>query len=134
MIAIDGSCHCGRIRYEAEVDPEHVTICHCTDCQALTGAAFRVSVSTERSRLRITGEPRVYVKFGDSGRKRFQYFCPECGSPLFTNGEGEDADIWGIRWGGVRQRERLKPTKQIWRRSAPDWVCAFEDAPARMTE
>ena len=42
---IDGSCHCGAIRYEAEVDPGGVSICHCTDCQKLTGSAFRVTVA-----------------------------------------------------------------------------------------
>lgn len=131
---IDGRCHCGRIRYVAEIDPGRVVVCHCTDCQALTGTAFRVSVSTSRDRLRIEGQPKVYVKFGDSGRKRFQYFCGDCGSPLFTNGEGEAADTWGIRWGGVRQRMELVPTRQIWRRSAAPWVCAFEDAPAQATE
>ena len=91
MIEIDGSCHCGSVRYRAQVDPEKVSICHCTDCQALTGTAFRVSVRTPRQDLKITGEPKVYEKRGDNGRKRFQYFCPNCGSPLFTNGEGEDA-------------------------------------------
>jgi hypothetical protein len=25
---IDGHCHCGRISFEAEVDPNAVTICH----------------------------------------------------------------------------------------------------------
>jgi len=45
---VQGSCHCGRIRYDAVVDPERVTICHCTDCQALTGTAYRVSVPTAR--------------------------------------------------------------------------------------
>ena len=34
---IDGGCHCGFITYEAEADPEQTTICHCTDCQMLTG-------------------------------------------------------------------------------------------------
>jgi hypothetical protein len=32
---IDGSCHCGYVRYQAEVDPAQVEICHCTDCQTL---------------------------------------------------------------------------------------------------
>ena len=36
---IDGGCHCGAIAYEAEVDPEKTSICHCTDCQQLTGTA-----------------------------------------------------------------------------------------------
>ena len=41
---IEGGCHCGQIRYRAEVDPKTVTLCHCSDCQALSGAAFRTIV------------------------------------------------------------------------------------------
>ena len=37
-----GSCHCGRIRYEGDVDPALVTICHCTDCQKLSGTGYRI--------------------------------------------------------------------------------------------
>jgi hypothetical protein len=40
---IDGQCHCGRIAYQAEIDPVRVSVCHCTDCQALTGSPFRVT-------------------------------------------------------------------------------------------
>ena len=32
---VDGRCHCGSSPYEAEIDPEKVAICHCTDCQTL---------------------------------------------------------------------------------------------------
>ena len=38
---ISGRCHCGAVRFEAEVDPAEVLICHCTDCQTLSGSAFR---------------------------------------------------------------------------------------------
>ena len=44
MMKVDGACHCGAITVEGEIDPERVTICHCTDCQTSTGSAFRVSV------------------------------------------------------------------------------------------
>ena len=37
---IDGGCHCGNITYSAEIDPETVGVCHCTDCQTLTGPPF----------------------------------------------------------------------------------------------
>jgi hypothetical protein len=134
MITIDGGCHCGRIRFQAEVDPERVALCHCDDCQALTGTAFRTTVATTRDKLQIQGETKVYVKVGDSGRRRFQHFCPDCGSHLFVHGEGETADAWGIRWGGVSQRDQLAPKRQMWRRSAAPWVCDFADAPALMTE
>ncbi len=41
---VEGRCHCGQITYEATVDPEKVSICHCTDCQMLTGSAYRATV------------------------------------------------------------------------------------------
>ena len=41
---IDGRCHCGEICYKAVVNPDNVIICHCTDCQTLSGGAFRTSV------------------------------------------------------------------------------------------
>ena len=44
MLHVEGSCHCEQIKFEAEVDTTKVTICHCTDCQKLTGAPFRVVV------------------------------------------------------------------------------------------
>jgi len=50
-LRVHGSCHCGAISYEATVDTERVTICHCTDCQNLTGTAYRVSVPREGRRL-----------------------------------------------------------------------------------
>jgi hypothetical protein len=73
--------------------------------------------------IRMTGKPpKIYAKTGDNGRTRFQHFCTECGSPLFTSGEGNEADDWGIRWGSIRQRDRLKPARQIWCRSAVPWI------------
>ena len=29
---IEGACHCGYITYEADIDPDTTSICHCTDC------------------------------------------------------------------------------------------------------
>jgi hypothetical protein len=37
---VDGACHCGEIAYQAEVDPNTVGICHCTDCQTLAGVGL----------------------------------------------------------------------------------------------
>ena len=79
---IQGACHCGDISYEAIVDPSRVSICHCTDCQALTGSAFRVTVPTLNEDFELrTGAPKIYIKTGGSGAKRVQAFCARCGSP-----------------------------------------------------
>jgi hypothetical protein len=76
---IDGQCHCGLVTYEAEIDPKQVSICHCTDCQALTGSPYRVTAICSAEQIRITGQaPSIYPKTGDNGRTRFQHFCGRC--------------------------------------------------------
>src|SRR5205807_1795707 len=79
---IDGQCHCGRVTYRADIDPAKVSICHCTDCQNLTGSPYRVTVLCSAAQIRMTGEPaKIYAKIGENGRTRFQHFCEDCGSP-----------------------------------------------------
>lgn len=127
---IDGQCRCGQVSYEAEIDPDRVSICHCTDCQILTGSAFRVTVITGQDTIRHTGkEPKVYAKTGDSGATRLQLFCSVCGTPVFTTGAGDDVGEWGIRWGTIRQRAQLRPRRRIWCRSAPDWIGTIDVLP-----
>jgi len=118
---IHGQCHCGNITYEAEVEPIPVTVCHCDDCQRLTGSPFRVTISTPRSNIRIKGEPKIYRRQADSGTMRLMYFCPECGSSLFASDEDVDARPWGIRWGSINERKQFVPTQQIWCSSAVEW-------------
>ena len=48
---VEGRCHCGNLKYIAEVDPEKVEVCHCTDCQTLSGSAFRTVVVTREGRF-----------------------------------------------------------------------------------
>ena len=132
---IDGQCHCGRISFEAEIDPEAVSVCHCADCQTLTGSPFRVTAICSGEAVRLTGgTPKVYGKRGDNGRIRLQHCCGDCGSPLFTSGEGDRAADWGIRWGSIRQRSQLRPTRQIWCQSAVVWIDAVAGLPGRLRD
>jgi hypothetical protein len=120
---IDGGCHCGNITYEAEVNPEKAAICHCTDCQSLSGAAFRtVVISLVDAFTLLSGEPKMYAKTGGSGAKRIQAFCPDCGSQIYATSVGDGPKIYGIRLGTVRQRDELPPKRQIWHRSAQKWL------------
>ena len=122
---IDGSCHCGYITFTAEADPDKVSICHCTDCQAGTGSAFRTNVPVPGPDFRmLSGEPTIYVKTtADSGNPRAQAFCPKCGSPIYstTPGEGKQASYM-VRVGILHERDQLAPKRQNWFRSARAWV------------
>lgn len=120
---IDGGCHCGHITYEAEIDPGKVGICHCTDCQTLSGSAFRtIVVVPEEAFALLSGEPKNYIKTGESGEKRIQSFCSECGSPIYATSVGDGPKVFNIRLGTVRQRDELPPKIQYWFRSAQHWL------------
>ena len=119
---IDGGCHCGFISYEGEADPATAAICNCTDCQKLSGSAFRVVVPVSGDTLRLKGEPTIYVKTGDSGNKRQQAFCPRCGSPIYSAPPGDGPKTYFIRAGTINQRDQLVPKSQIWTRSQQRWV------------
>jgi hypothetical protein len=126
---IDGACHCGHITIEGEADPANTSICHCTDCQTGTGAAFRVSVLVPGSSFKMTGVPTSYLKTtADSGKPRIQAFCPRCGSPIYstTPGEGQQ-EAYRVRVGILRQRREFAPRKQNWFRSALPWITSLPE-------
>jgi hypothetical protein len=127
---INGACHCGAITYEAEVDPEMSRICHCSDCQTMSGAPYRAIVVAKEEDFHIlTGEPKLYVKTAESGNKRAQGFCGDCGTALFATSVGEGPKIYGLRLGAINQRDQIRPTGQIWTASAQPWVYHLADIP-----
>lgn len=129
---ITGACHCGEIRYTAKIDPAKVAICHCTDCQILSGTSFRTVVPTPEAEFRLTaGEPKIYVKTADSGNKREQAFCGTCGTPIYATSVGGTDRVLGLRVGSINQRDALAPKQQIFMRSALDWLHEIPELPGK---
>ena len=127
---IDGGCHCGYITYEGEVDPERVGICHCTDCQKLSGSAFRIGIRVASDSFRmISGEPTIYVKTAESGAKRTQAFCPRCGSPIYASSVGDAPKFYNVRLATVRQLDQFVPRAQFWSRSQLHWLPSLSSIP-----
>ena len=125
---IDGACHCGRISFTAEVDPTRVMICHCADCQVLSGSPFRAVVAVPIESFAVRGEPKSYVKVAESGNRRSQVFCPECGTPLYATAPENPTSVM-IRLGCVKQRAELTPAAQIWQQSAMPWLARLNGIP-----
>jgi hypothetical protein len=125
---IDGRCHCGRITFEAEVEPTTVTICHCTDCQTLTGSAFRTNIPAAAANFVLrSGTPKSYVKTAESGNKRRHAFCGDCGTPIYACAPVDHPQSYSLRVGTITQRAAFSPRRQISRRSALDWVDRLAD-------
>jgi hypothetical protein len=119
----------------AEIEPEKVMICHCTDCQTLSGSAFRtIAFTCEGTFKLLSGQLKIYVKIGESGTKRPQSFCPECGTPIYSSTVGDDPKFHVIRVGTIRQRDQLVPKVQLWRRSSQRWLSDLDSIPQIETQ
>jgi hypothetical protein len=117
--------------YEAEIDPGTVSLCNCTDCQMLTGSAFRVSVPAPSIGFhRLSGELSTYVKTADSGTRRRHSFCPHCGTPVYATADTDHPASYSLRVGCLQERSLLPPRRRIWCQSALDWARNVSEIPA----
>jgi hypothetical protein len=125
---VSGRCHCGAITYQAEIDPATVGICHCADCQMLSGSAYRVSVPAPAATFRLLGgKPKAYVKTtAESGTKRVHAFCEHCGSPVYSTSVGTPIS-YSLRVGALDKRAELPPRRQIWCKSALPWAADIRE-------
>lgn len=131
LMSITGRCHCGAISFRALVDPGKVLACHCTDCQQFSGAPFRAVLPVPADKVQLTGMPKAYVKVADSGNRRTQAFCAECGTQIYAC-DAESPAVFNLRLGCVNERDQLPPRAQIWTRSAMPWLHEMDDVPAHV--
>jgi hypothetical protein len=151
-----GSCLCGNvsIEYKGEpalkVDPllpslhfplpqnrlivNLQALCHCTDCQKISGSAFSVNNVVSGEGFSVTGNPKSYTKTADSGKKITSYFCGDCGSTLFRDGEnfpGMKIVKAGVL--GPKVLEASKPNVELFAPERPGWISKLEGAEQKDT-
>jgi len=118
---VHGECHCGAIGYEAEVDPAKTIICHCDDCQTISGAPYRVNVPVLAKNMALRGTPATYEKIGGSGEPVTTAFCGTCGAAVYSC-KGEAPQFLYLRTGLIAEREALVPAAQGFVRFAMPWA------------
>ena len=76
----NGSCLCGRVKFDVEGDLPAPTACHCTMCRKHSGH-YEASTDIARDKLKISGEE--HITWYQSSEKVRRGFCAVCGSSLF---------------------------------------------------
>lgn len=112
METFTGGCLCGKVRLVAMGKPYRVGICHCLDCRKHHGALFHASAIFPQDAVTIDGETRDYA-----GR----FFCPACGSPVFSR----TADEIEVNLGSLDTPSQLVPTYELWTIRREGWLPAF---------
>lgn len=82
-----GSCHCGKIRFDVEGTIDQVAECNCSHCSRKGYLLWFV----DRERLKITsGEDQLGVYLFNK-RNIQHHFCPSCGCAPFGVGREQFA-------------------------------------------
>ena len=121
MAEMTGGCLCGQVRYSTNAEPAFIGVCHCTHCQKQTGTAFSVLVGVPKSAMKTQGRLKIFHDKGDSGQPVERNFCPECGSPIFS----EVAVMPGVTFikaGTLDDTTWLDPKVHVYCDSAERWT------------
>ena len=83
---LEGSCHCGNVKWDLDGVPESATACNCTICRRY-GVLWAYDYDGER--IKTTGETTTYI-WGDS-TVGF-HFCPTCGCVAYWRAVETDTE------------------------------------------
>ena len=116
---IIGGCLCGDIRFSVPAEPILQVLCHCTDCQTVSGAAsYCAYIVPLESVALLQGEPARYELKADSGRLNSRRFCRSCGSRVWAELEMGTASVNGMC---LHDRNHFQPSHNHRLNTAPDW-------------
>lgn len=84
MTSYHGSCHCGAIRYRADIDPAAGTVkCNCSICTKMR--FWAAVVAPAAFRLLQGGDALREYRFHT--RRDAHHFCGHCGINVYTSGD-----------------------------------------------
>ena len=128
-IETSGRCLCGEIVFEIQGFATYQLTCYCRDCQYLSGGAPNTSFTVKDKELKIvTGKPKEYSKYSDSGSKITHYFCGNCSTLLFGKSSQWENDI-SIRVGSLDDSTFFSSQMNVWVSSAEPWHMIDTDNP-----
>ena len=123
-----GGCACGAIRFKITQPLMGVGVCHCADCQKASGGGPNYVALAPKTGFEVTkGEARLYVTKGDSGEDVARAFCPNCGSPLWS--EPSNAPFFPVKLGALDDNADLAPALHLYTASAQPWHLMHEGLP-----
>ena len=97
---LDGSCHCGKVKFEVEsAEPVPFMRCYCSICRKTAGGGgYAINLGAVARSMKVTGKRhlRIYrAELPSSGGSATRlsaarrYFCAHCGSALW---------VWDPTW------------------------------------
>jgi hypothetical protein len=122
---LTGKCGCGAVRYRVADEFVYALNCHCSNCRAATGSAFKALAGIERDKLQVTDGADKLLVFGDEDLNDTR--CAVCGSLLFSIVR-EGAYVH-VALGSLVDAPTIRPTHHIFVGSKAPWFEITDDLP-----
>ena len=122
---LSGKCECGAVRYSVADAFRYAANCHCSNCRAGTGSAFKPFAGIEREKLELTQGRDSLLVFGDDNGNHTR--CGICGSLLFS--VVRDGAYVHVALGSLVDAPSIRPTHHIFVGSKAPWFEITDDLP-----
>jgi hypothetical protein len=129
-------CACGAVKFEFNVDPTFIAVCHCLDCKKASGgeAATFFGVPEDDFNL-ISGKPKAFHYIAASGKGLDRNFCPECGARVFSTNLESFPGLVFVTLGSLDRPELITPKLEMFTKRRLKWakpldVLQFTDMPS----
>ena len=121
-----GGCHCGAVRYAVSGEPQHVALCHCSDCRKSAGAPMVAWAAFPEGGFRLTqGSVTTFNSSGAAMRN----FCPICGTGLFYTNQEVLPGIVDVQIATFDDPDALPPRFQVQVAERLGWMEKAHDLP-----
>jgi hypothetical protein len=127
MRMLVGACRCGAVQYEVADAFLYAANCHCSECRAATGSAFKPFAGIERDKLAITQGQASLALFGEDDLNDTR--CGACGCFLFS--VVRDGAYVHVALGSLVDAPTIRPTEHIFVGSKAPWFDITDDLPQR---
>ena len=118
-MSIEGGCLCESVRYACaeETGGGH---CHCIDCRKTSGTGHGSHMMVPEAGFQLSGAVKCFEKPADSGNVVYRWFCPDCGSAIYSTNSGVPGMVF-VRASSLDDPEDFKPQLIVYTDRAASW-------------
>lgn len=123
----NGSCLCGKVRFEITSAIQSIIYCHCSQCRKAQGSAFATNGNVDIEGFKfISGENELTAYESSPGQ--IKCFCKHCGSPVISKNESIPNRV-RVRLGVIETDISERPIAHIFSTSKANWEDIEGDLP-----
>ena len=122
---LQGRCECGAVRYRVADAFRYAANCHCSQCRAATGSAFKPFAGIERDKLELVDGLDSLLIVGEEDANNTR--CAACGSLLFS--VVRDGAYVHVALGSLVDAPSIRPAHHIFVGSKAPWFEITDDLP-----